>query len=49
MARACTTGDLLEGVHPGNPYDTLVDLERLHFHRADPRLVLDLARVLGPP
>ena len=49
MARAYTTGDLVvEGVHPGNPYDVLVDLERLHFRRPDPRLVLDLARVLGP-
>ena len=48
MARAYTTGDLvLEGVHPGNPYDALVDLERLHFRRPDPRLLLDLARVLG--
>lgn len=49
MARAYTTGDLvLEGVHPGNPYEAIVDLERLHFRRPDPRLVLDLARVLGP-
>ena len=49
MARAYTTGDLVvEGVHPGNPYDVIVDLERLHFRRPDPRLVLDLARVLGP-
>jgi len=49
MARAYTTGDLVvEGVHPGNPYDALVDLERLHFRRPDPRLLLDLARVLGP-
>ncbi|KRE41540.1 SAM-dependent methyltransferase [Knoellia sp. Soil729] len=49
MARAYTTGDLvLEGVHPGDPYDVIVDLERLHFRRPDPRLILDLARVLGP-
>jgi cyclopropane-fatty-acyl-phospholipid synthase len=49
MARAYTTGDLVvEGVHPGNPYDALVDLERLHFRRPDPRLILDLARILGP-
>ncbi|MFC7492227.1 MULTISPECIES: class I SAM-dependent methyltransferase [unclassified Knoellia] len=49
MARAYTTGDLVvEGVHPGNPYEALVDLERLHFRRPDPRLLLDLARVLGP-
>ena len=49
MARAYTTGDLvIEGVHPGNPYDALVDLEGLRFRRPDPRLVLDLARVLGP-
>lgn len=49
MARAYTTGDLVvEGVHPGNPYEAIVDLERLHFRRPDPRLVLDLARVLGP-
>jgi cyclopropane-fatty-acyl-phospholipid synthase len=49
MARAYTTGDLvLEGVHPGDPYDVIVDLERVHFRRPDPRLVLDLARVLGP-
>ncbi|WP_404382958.1 cyclopropane-fatty-acyl-phospholipid synthase family protein [Knoellia locipacati] len=48
MARAYTTGDLVvEGVHPGNPYDAIVDLERLHFRRPDPRVVLDLARVLG--
>ena len=49
MARAYTTGDLVvEGVHPGNPYEAIVDLERLHFRRPDPRLVVDLARVLGP-
>lgn len=49
MARAYAMGDLVvEGVHPGNPYDALVDLERLHFRRPDPRLVLDVARVLGP-
>ena len=49
MARAYTTGDLvLEGVHPGDPYDAIVDLESLHFRRPDPRLVVDLARVLGP-
>ncbi|KGN38583.1 SAM-dependent methyltransferase [Knoellia subterranea] len=48
MARAYTTGDLVvEGVHPGDPYDALVDLEELHFRRPDPKLVLDLARVLG--
>ncbi|MDT0214993.1 cyclopropane-fatty-acyl-phospholipid synthase family protein [Rothia sp. ARF10] len=48
MARAYTTGGLVvEGVHPGNPYDALVDLEELHFRRPDPRLVVDLARVLG--
>ncbi|MFC7488612.1 class I SAM-dependent methyltransferase [Knoellia sp. CPCC 206453] len=49
MARAYTTGDLVvEGVHPGNPYEAIVDLERLNFRRPDPRLVLDLARILGP-
>lgn len=49
MARAYTTGDLVvEGVHPGDPYEALVDLERLHFRRPDPRLVLELARILGP-
>ncbi|KGN33301.1 cyclopropane-fatty-acyl-phospholipid synthase [Knoellia sinensis KCTC 19936] len=48
MARAYTTGDLvLDGVHPGDPYDAIVDLEGLRFRRPDPRLVLDLARVLG--
>jgi len=49
MARAYTMGDLVvEGVHPGDPYEALVDLERLQFRRPDPRLVLELARVLGP-
>ncbi|WP_353950179.1 cyclopropane-fatty-acyl-phospholipid synthase family protein [Knoellia sp. S7-12] len=49
MVRAYTTGDLLiEGVHPGNPYDALVDLERLRFHRPDRQLLVDLAKVLGP-
>ena len=49
MARAYTTGDLVvEGVHPGNPYEALVDLERVHFRRPDPRLLLDLARIVGP-
>ncbi|MEO7269911.1 MAG: cyclopropane-fatty-acyl-phospholipid synthase family protein [Knoellia sp.] len=49
LARAYTTGDLVvEGVHPGNPYEVIVDLERLHFRRPDPRLILDLARILGP-
>jgi len=48
MARAYTTGDLVvEGVHPGNPYDVLVDLEQLRFRRPDPKVVLDLTRVLG--
>lgn len=48
MARAYTMGDLqLDGVHPGDPYAALVDLERLEFRRPAPHLVVDLARILG--
>lgn len=49
MARAYATGDLVvEGVHPGNPYDLLVDLEDLRFRRPDRHVLADVARTLGP-
>ena len=48
LARAYVTGDLdVEGVHPGDPYDLLVDLASLRFRRPTPAAALEAARTLG--
>jgi cyclopropane-fatty-acyl-phospholipid synthase len=49
MARAYVAGDLiLHGVHPGNPYDAMVQLkDRLAFRRPSAAEVVALARGLG--
>ena len=49
MARAYVSGDLeLEGVHPGNPYDALVELQsKLSFKMPSPREAFQLARGIG--
>ncbi len=49
LARAYVSGDLeLRGVHPGDPYEALVAMERLAFRRPTPRQALKIARRLGP-
>ncbi|HET9020794.1 MAG TPA: class I SAM-dependent methyltransferase [Ornithinibacter sp.] len=48
LARAYVTGDLdVEGVHPGDPYELLVDLTSLRFRRPTPAVALEAARTLG--
>ncbi len=48
LARAYVSGDLtVDGVHPGDPYDLLVDMAALRFRRPSPTVALDLARTLG--
>jgi cyclopropane-fatty-acyl-phospholipid synthase len=49
MSRAYVAGDLLiEGVHPGDPYDALVLLQdRLRFRRPRPAEAVSLLRGLG--
>jgi cyclopropane-fatty-acyl-phospholipid synthase len=49
MARAYVSGDLVvEGVHPGDPYDALVALEDgLGWRRPEPRTVSAVVRSLG--
>ncbi len=48
LARAYVAGDLtVEGVHPGDPYDLLVDLADVRFQRPSPGAALELARTLG--
>ncbi|MEZ5097482.1 MAG: class I SAM-dependent methyltransferase [Nocardioides sp.] len=49
LARAYVTGDLvIDGVHPGNPYDALVALlDRLQFRRPGPGEAVALLRSLG--
>ncbi len=48
LARAYVAGDLtLEGVHPGDPYDLLVDLAGVRFHRPGLEDLLELSRTLG--
>jgi cyclopropane-fatty-acyl-phospholipid synthase len=48
LARAYVAGDLaVEGVHPGDPYDLLVDLADVHFQRPSASAALELARTLG--
>jgi cyclopropane-fatty-acyl-phospholipid synthase len=48
LARAYVAGDLaLEGVHPGDPYPVLADLEVLSFRRPAPQVFVDAVRTLG--
>jgi len=48
LARAYVAGDLaVEGVHPGDPYDLLVDLSDLRFQRPTAATALEAARTLG--
>jgi cyclopropane-fatty-acyl-phospholipid synthase len=49
LARAYVSGDVvLEGVHPGDPYDALVLLqETLKFRRPTPKEAVELVRGLG--
>lgn len=48
LARAYVTGDLaIHGIHPGDPYDVLVDLADIRFHRPPASVLLDAARELG--
>ncbi len=48
LARAYVAGDLtVDGVHPGDPYDLLVDMATLRFRRPSPAVALELARTLG--
>lgn len=48
LARAYVSGDLsVSGVHPGDPYDLLVDLAGLSFRRPGREEVLELSRALG--
>ncbi|MFQ6170685.1 class I SAM-dependent methyltransferase [Oryzobacter sp. R7] len=48
LARAWVTGDLaIHGIHPGDPYDVLVDLASVRFHRPTAAAALDAARELG--
>ncbi|MGG5258777.1 class I SAM-dependent methyltransferase [Phycicoccus avicenniae] len=48
LARAYVSGDLLvDGVHPGDPYDLLADLSGVHFRRPGREQVLELSRMLG--
>ncbi|WP_392542209.1 class I SAM-dependent methyltransferase [Oryzobacter telluris] len=48
LARAYVAGDLeIDGVHPGDPYDVLVDLAAVRFRRPSPATALEAARALG--
>lgn len=48
LARAWVSGDLVaDGVHPGDPYDLLVDLENIRYRRPTPALAVTAARTLG--
>ena len=48
LARAYVAGDLeVEGCHPGDPYDLLVDLASLRFRRPTAATAVELARTLG--
>jgi len=48
LARAYVSGDLeLGGVHPGDPYEALLALERLSFRRPTARKAVEIARTLG--
>ena len=48
LARAYVAGDLdVEGVHPGDPYELLVDLAAVRFRRPTAAVALEAARSLG--
>lgn len=48
LARAWISGDLVaEGVHPGDPYPLLADLEGVRFRLPSPAVALEAVRVLG--
>ncbi|MFL6080145.1 MAG: class I SAM-dependent methyltransferase [Ornithinibacter sp.] len=48
LARAYVSGDLdVEGVHPGDPYDLLVDLASVRFRRPTAAAAVEAARTLG--
>ncbi len=48
LARAYVAGDLdVEGVHPGDPYDLLVDLASVRFRRPKAAAAVEAARTLG--
>ncbi len=48
LARAYVAGDLsVTGVHPGDPYDLLVDMADIRFRRPGREEVLELSRTLG--
>jgi len=48
LARAYVAGDLgVEGVHPGDPYDLLVDLAAVRFRRPTAAAAVEAARELG--
>ncbi|WP_377642344.1 class I SAM-dependent methyltransferase [Oryzobacter terrae] len=48
LARAYVSGDLaIHGIHPGDPYDVLVDLADVRFHRPSAAAALEAARELG--
>jgi cyclopropane-fatty-acyl-phospholipid synthase len=48
LARAYVAGDMdVEGVHPGDPYDLLVDLSSVRFRRPTAAAAMEAARTLG--
>ena len=48
LARAYVSGDLdIEGVHPGDPYELLVDLASVRFRRPTAAAAVEAARTLG--
>ncbi len=48
LARAYVAGDLgVDGVHPGDPYELLTDMDAVRFRRPSPQLALEVARTLG--
>ena len=48
LARAYVAGDVdVEGVHPGDPYDLLVDLASVRFRRPTAAAAVEAARTLG--
>src|SRR5262245_10917789 len=48
MARPYTSGDLLlDGAHPGDPYDALKALGKWRFRRPSPSEIASLVRAMG--
>ncbi|GAA4409954.1 class I SAM-dependent methyltransferase [Fodinibacter luteus] len=48
LVRAYVAGDLdVDGVHPGDPYDLLVDLSAVRFRRPTAAAAVEAARTLG--